>query len=124
MRNRHEASDPTTRTLSGLRPVIPMISCGNSWLAEIGRSTGRAAAPMRKSYTISRHPMKPTPRYNALTSAHDFEAITRLSDAADLLADYISERPLPSYAPAFRLERYDDPAYRDLLAQWGDSGQL
>jgi glycine/D-amino acid oxidase-like deaminating enzyme len=44
--------------------------------------------------------------------------------AADLLADYISQRPLPSYAPAFRLERYDDRAYRDLLAQWGDSGQL
>ncbi len=44
--------------------------------------------------------------------------------AADLLADYISGRPLPGYAPAFRLDRYDDPAYRALLAQWGDSGQL
>ena len=44
--------------------------------------------------------------------------------AADLLADHISGRPLPSYAPAFRLERYDDPAYRGLLEQWGDSGQL
>jgi len=27
-------------------------------------------------------------------------------------------------APAFRLDRYDDPAYRALLARWGDSGQL
>jgi len=44
--------------------------------------------------------------------------------AADLLADYISGRPLPAYAPAFRLDRYDDPAYQALLAQWGDSGQL
>ena len=44
--------------------------------------------------------------------------------AADLLADYIAERPLPRYAPAFRLERYEDPAYRALLADWGDSGQL
>ena len=44
--------------------------------------------------------------------------------AADLLADYIAERPLPDYAPAFRLDRYDDPAYRALLEQWGDSGQL
>jgi glycine/D-amino acid oxidase-like deaminating enzyme len=44
--------------------------------------------------------------------------------AADLLADYIAERPLPEYAPAFRLDRYDDPAYRDLLERWGDSGQL
>ena len=44
--------------------------------------------------------------------------------AADLLADYIAERPLPRYAPAFRLERYESPAYRALLADWGDSGQL
>ena len=44
--------------------------------------------------------------------------------AADLLADHITERPLPPYAPAFRLERYDDPAYRKLLEDWGDSGQL
>jgi glycine/D-amino acid oxidase-like deaminating enzyme len=46
------------------------------------------------------------------------------SGAADLLADYISERPLPRYAPAFRLDRYDDLAYRALLDAWGDSGQL
>jgi glycine/D-amino acid oxidase-like deaminating enzyme len=44
--------------------------------------------------------------------------------AADLLADYIAERPLPRYAAAFRLDRYDDPAYRALLEQGGDSGQL
>jgi sarcosine oxidase, subunit beta len=44
--------------------------------------------------------------------------------AADLLADYIAERPLPRYAHAFRLDRYESPAYRALLADWGDSGQL
>jgi glycine/D-amino acid oxidase-like deaminating enzyme len=44
--------------------------------------------------------------------------------AADLLADYIAERPLPRYAPAFHLDRYDDPAYQKLLDSWGDSGQL
>ncbi|OGK82967.1 MAG: FAD-dependent oxidoreductase [Candidatus Rokubacteria bacterium GWC2_70_16] len=44
--------------------------------------------------------------------------------AADLLADHITGRPLPRYAPAFSLERYDDPAYRALLDSWGDSGQL
>jgi glycine/D-amino acid oxidase-like deaminating enzyme len=44
--------------------------------------------------------------------------------AADLLADYIAERPLPAYAPAFHLARYDDPAYQKLLDNWGDSGQL
>jgi sarcosine oxidase, subunit beta len=44
--------------------------------------------------------------------------------AADLLADYIAERPLPSYAPAFRLDRYDNPEYVSLLDSWSDSGQL
>jgi sarcosine oxidase subunit beta len=44
--------------------------------------------------------------------------------AADLLADHVSGRPLPRYAPAFRLDRYEDPAYCALLDRWGDSGQL
>jgi len=44
--------------------------------------------------------------------------------AADLVADHITGRPLPAYASAFRLDRYDDPAYRALLAEGGDSGQL
>jgi glycine/D-amino acid oxidase-like deaminating enzyme len=44
--------------------------------------------------------------------------------AADLLADYITERALPPYAGAFRLDRYADPAYQTLLERWGDSGQL
>jgi sarcosine oxidase, subunit beta len=44
--------------------------------------------------------------------------------AADLLADHISGQPLPAYARAFLLSRYDDPAYRERLEQWGDSGQL
>ena len=44
--------------------------------------------------------------------------------AADLLADHIAGRPLPPYASAFGLERYEDPAYRRLLDTWGDGGQL
>jgi glycine/D-amino acid oxidase-like deaminating enzyme len=44
--------------------------------------------------------------------------------AADLLADHITGRPLPHYAPAFQLSRYQDRAYQQLLEQWGDSGQL
>jgi glycine/D-amino acid oxidase-like deaminating enzyme len=44
--------------------------------------------------------------------------------AADLLADWITERPLPAYAPAFHLDRYTDPAYHALLEHWGDGGQL
>jgi glycine/D-amino acid oxidase-like deaminating enzyme len=44
--------------------------------------------------------------------------------AADLLAAHVTGAPLPSYATAFALSRYDDPAYQRLLERWGDSGQL
>jgi sarcosine oxidase, subunit beta len=44
--------------------------------------------------------------------------------AADLLADHLTGRSLPRYAPAFLLSRYDDPAYCALLEKWEDSGQL
>jgi glycine/D-amino acid oxidase-like deaminating enzyme len=44
--------------------------------------------------------------------------------AADLLAAHITGGPLPHYASAFTLDRYDDPAYQALLDSWGDSGQL
>jgi glycine/D-amino acid oxidase-like deaminating enzyme len=44
--------------------------------------------------------------------------------AGELVADHISGRTLPPYAPAFSLARYGDPAYAALLETWGDSGQL
>jgi glycine/D-amino acid oxidase-like deaminating enzyme len=44
--------------------------------------------------------------------------------AGELIARHICERPLPAYAPAFALSRYEDPAYRALLDNWGDGGQL
>jgi len=44
---------------------------------------------------------------------------------ADLLAAHIAGRDLPPYAPAMALSRYDDPAYRALLAAWDPTtGQL
>jgi len=44
--------------------------------------------------------------------------------AADLLAAHVTGAPLPPWASAFRLERYEDPGYQALLERWGDSGQL
>ena len=44
--------------------------------------------------------------------------------AADLLADHIAGATLPPYADAFRLDRYDNPKYQQLLASFSDSGQL
>jgi sarcosine oxidase, subunit beta len=44
--------------------------------------------------------------------------------AADLLAAHMLHEPLPEYAAAFLPSRYADPAYQQLLASWGESGQL
>jgi len=44
--------------------------------------------------------------------------------AGDLLAAHITGGPLPPYASAFLLERYEDPAYQALLENWTGSGQL
>jgi sarcosine oxidase, subunit beta len=42
----------------------------------------------------------------------------------DLLACHVTGAALPSYSPAFMLERYDDAEYQNKLSEWGDSGQL
>jgi len=44
--------------------------------------------------------------------------------AGELLAAHLTGSPLPSYAPAFTLERYQDPEYQKLLEKWGNTGQL
>lgn len=43
----------------------------------------------------------------------------------ELIAAHIAGGELPAYAPAFLLDRYEDPAYQKLLAKWdATSGQL
>jgi glycine/D-amino acid oxidase-like deaminating enzyme len=42
----------------------------------------------------------------------------------ELLSKHICGDSLPDYAAWFLLERYEDPEYRRLLADWGRSGQL
>lgn len=44
--------------------------------------------------------------------------------AGELIALSVTGAELPSYHAAFRLDRYDDPGYRALLAGWGSTGQL
>jgi hypothetical protein len=44
--------------------------------------------------------------------------------SGELLAAHITGNLLPDYANAFMLERYEDPDYQKLLANWGTSGQL
>jgi glycine/D-amino acid oxidase-like deaminating enzyme len=44
--------------------------------------------------------------------------------AGEIVAAHAVGEPPPSYTSAFRLERYEDPAYQALLEDWGSSGQL
>jgi glycine/D-amino acid oxidase-like deaminating enzyme len=44
--------------------------------------------------------------------------------AGELLASHVIGDELPSYAPWFLLERYEDPEYQALLEDWDESGQL
>jgi sarcosine oxidase, subunit beta len=44
--------------------------------------------------------------------------------AAELIAAHVTGSTLPGYHAAFRLDRYENPAYRALLANWGSTGQL
>jgi sarcosine oxidase, subunit beta len=45
--------------------------------------------------------------------------------SAELLAAHVTEQPLPEYARWFLPSRYDEPAYRALVEQWGPLvGQL
>jgi glycine/D-amino acid oxidase-like deaminating enzyme len=42
----------------------------------------------------------------------------------ELLAAHLTGAPLPSYAAALLLERYQDPEYQGLLKNWSSGGQL
>ena len=44
--------------------------------------------------------------------------------SGELLAAYLTGGELPHHASAFKLDRYEDPAYQELLENWGASGQL
>jgi glycine/D-amino acid oxidase-like deaminating enzyme len=44
--------------------------------------------------------------------------------ASDLLAKHMTGADLPEYAADLLLRRYDDPGYRQILRQWGASGQI
>jgi len=44
--------------------------------------------------------------------------------AGELLAAHLTGSDLPHYAPAFALDRYQDPKYQKLLATWDQTGQI
>jgi glycine/D-amino acid oxidase-like deaminating enzyme len=59
-----------------------------------------------------------------LSCAYSGFGIMASPAGGDLLARHLLGKPLPDYAPAFQLSRYQDPAYQALLSAWGDGGQL
>jgi len=42
----------------------------------------------------------------------------------ELLVAHVLKKPLPAYASAFNLERYQDPVYQRLLDQWESLGSV
>jgi glycine/D-amino acid oxidase-like deaminating enzyme len=44
--------------------------------------------------------------------------------SGELLAAHLTGSDLPHYAPAFAVERYEDPEYQKILGNWEASGQL
>ena len=67
----------------------------------------------------------PLPVENAyLVGALSGYGIMGACAAGELAAAHITGSPLPSYAPAFHINRYQDPAYQALLQDWEGGGQL
>jgi glycine/D-amino acid oxidase-like deaminating enzyme len=65
------------------------------------------------------------PRGSFVVGALSGFGVMASQGAADLAACHLTGDTLPPYADAFRLERYDDPAYRRLLeGAGGGRGQL
>lgn len=59
-----------------------------------------------------------------MSSAYSGFGIMASCAGGELLARHVMDGPLPDYAPAFLLSRYQDPDYSALLEKWGDGGQL
>jgi glycine/D-amino acid oxidase-like deaminating enzyme len=59
-----------------------------------------------------------------ISSAYSGFGIMASCAGGELLARHVMGGPLPDYAPAFLLSRYQDAEYSALLEKWGDGGQL
>lgn len=59
-----------------------------------------------------------------ISAAYSGFGIMASCAGGDLLTRHVMGAPLPDYAAAFLLTRYQDDAYNALLERWGDGGQL
>jgi glycine/D-amino acid oxidase-like deaminating enzyme len=90
----------------------------------------RSTAIVDGGYYCKTHDNRPLIGPAALDGAYLLGALSGFGimasqAAADLLATYVLDAPRPDYAPAFHPARFDDPAYRRVLATLDPrSGQL
>jgi len=59
-----------------------------------------------------------------ISGAYSGFGIMAACAGGELLARHVTGSPLPDYAPAFLLSRYQNSEYSAMLAKWGDGGQL
>lgn len=107
--------------LRGLTHMIPELSV---YLNKIGRPVvdGGYYCKTRENRPL----IGPLPVQGAyVIGALSGYGIMAAAAAGELLAQHVTGGDLPDYAPAFRLERYEDPEYRKMLASWdAKTGQL
>ncbi|MGD8760320.1 MAG: FAD-binding oxidoreductase [Anaerolineales bacterium] len=122
-------------------PVLPPVSADRHYPEVVLRGLSTAIPAMRAYFerlpkpqvdcgyytrTVENRPLiGPLP----LRGAHVLGALSGFGimaspAAGDLLAAHLTGSELPSYAPWFLLERYQDSEYKRLLEDWGDTGAL
>lgn len=107
--------------LRGLTRMIPGLSRYLQRLSPPRIDGGYYCKTRENRPLISRLPIEGTYVIGALSGF----GIMAAPAAAELLSAIIAGSELPAYAPAFALERYEDPGYQSLLAEWSPlAGQL
>ena len=106
--------------LRGLATMIPSLKAYIERLPKAVVDGGYYTKTRENRPLIGRLPVKGAYIIGALSGF----GVMASCGAGELLAAHLTGSKLPHYAPAFSLERYQDPTYRKLLETWAESGQL
>ncbi len=106
--------------LRGLATMLPGLEVYFGRLPQLAMDGGYYTKTQENRPLICRLPVKGAYIIGALSGY----GVMAACGAGELLAAHVTGAPLPSYAPAFALERYQDAEYQRLLENWGASGQL
>ncbi len=116
---RHDPTFPEI-VLRGLATMLPGLQAYFGRMPQPAMDGGYYTKTQENRPLIGRLPIQGAYVIGALSGYGMMAACA----AGELLAAHVTGAPLPAYAPAFALERYQDPEYRQLLENWGSSGQL